>query len=321
MTAPDLLAQLDRVTRAGSGWIARCPAHEDRSPSLSVRQGDEGRVLLHCHAGCTPEGILRALGLKLADLFPPKHGHCAPSAPARTPKADLQERDRAALRAAWPLLETAGEQPGAMDALARLRRVSVGGVKLAAARGLLWLTAWKTRPAWVVMDGARVNAQARRMDGQPWPAIGKKAQTLPGSCAAWPIGALESEPFPVVLLVEGGPDLLAAHHFITAHQREADTAAVAMLGASNTIPEDALPLFAGKRVRVMAHADEAGRKAAAKWAEQLASVGAHVDGVDFTGLLKADGQPVKDLNDCTQLRPEDRTQLANLIPTNETPRP
>ena len=116
------------------------------------------------------------------------------------------------------------------------------------------------------------------------------------------------------MLCEGGPDLLAAHHFIHAHGREADTAAVAMLGASNLIAADALPLFSGKRVRIMAHADQAGRTAATRWAQQLASVGATVEAADFTGLLMADGSPVKDLNDCTRLRPEDQSQLEDLIP-------
>jgi hypothetical protein len=49
---------------------SQCPNHEDRHPSLSVSQGDDGRVLVHCHTGCTPEEIVGALGLHLRDLFP-----------------------------------------------------------------------------------------------------------------------------------------------------------------------------------------------------------------------------------------------------------
>lgn len=52
------------------GWIACCPAHEDRSPSLSIRAAEDGRVLLHCHAGCPTEAVLRALGLVWQDLMP-----------------------------------------------------------------------------------------------------------------------------------------------------------------------------------------------------------------------------------------------------------
>lgn len=58
--------------RADDKWEARCPAHDDRSPSLTVAAGGDGRVLIHCHAGCAVEEIAAALGLTLADLFVPK---------------------------------------------------------------------------------------------------------------------------------------------------------------------------------------------------------------------------------------------------------
>lgn len=60
-----------RPTRSGDGWAARCPAHEDRSPSLTLSEGRDGRVLLHCHAGCTFDGIIAALGLAASDVSPP----------------------------------------------------------------------------------------------------------------------------------------------------------------------------------------------------------------------------------------------------------
>jgi hypothetical protein len=66
-----ILDRLDRVRQTGPGrWIARCPSHEDRSPSLSIRELDDGRVLLHDLAGCDTEAVLTSLGLTLADLFP-----------------------------------------------------------------------------------------------------------------------------------------------------------------------------------------------------------------------------------------------------------
>lgn len=55
---------------SATGWTCRCPSHGDRSPSLSINLGSDGKVLLHCHARCTPEAIVRSLGLTLADLFP-----------------------------------------------------------------------------------------------------------------------------------------------------------------------------------------------------------------------------------------------------------
>jgi hypothetical protein len=65
-----VLAQLDGVQRTGSGWMARCPAHNDRCASLAVAQGHDDRVLLCCHAGCTVSMIVAALGITLRDLFP-----------------------------------------------------------------------------------------------------------------------------------------------------------------------------------------------------------------------------------------------------------
>jgi putative DNA primase/helicase len=66
----DVLGRLRGVKQHQSGWQAICPAHEDRRASLSVGVGDDGKVLLRCHAGCKVEDIVIALGLGMADLFP-----------------------------------------------------------------------------------------------------------------------------------------------------------------------------------------------------------------------------------------------------------
>lgn len=65
-----ILPHLQKVRRSGRGYIARCPAHEDRSPSLSIREADDGRVLLHCFGGCNTADVLAALGLDMTALFP-----------------------------------------------------------------------------------------------------------------------------------------------------------------------------------------------------------------------------------------------------------
>lgn len=64
-----LLSRLQGVRRSGDGFVARCPAHDDRKPSLSITEGDDGRVLLTCHAGCSTEQVLAALSLTWDDLF------------------------------------------------------------------------------------------------------------------------------------------------------------------------------------------------------------------------------------------------------------
>lgn len=69
MTTPELLSRLDGVRSRGAGkWSARCPAHQDKSPSLSVREGNKG-LLLKCWVGCELTAIMGKLGLELTDLF------------------------------------------------------------------------------------------------------------------------------------------------------------------------------------------------------------------------------------------------------------
>jgi hypothetical protein len=66
-----LVSRLDKVTGRNGRYTARCPAHDDRGPSLSVSEGDDGRCLVHCFAGCDVHQVVSAVGLELSDLFPP----------------------------------------------------------------------------------------------------------------------------------------------------------------------------------------------------------------------------------------------------------
>ena len=69
-----LLSRLEHVRANRNGtWVARCPAHDDRSPSLSIATGDDGKVLLHCFAGCGAVDVVEAVGLELSSLFPEPH--------------------------------------------------------------------------------------------------------------------------------------------------------------------------------------------------------------------------------------------------------
>jgi hypothetical protein len=68
-----LLAALERCTESANGWEACCPAHDDTNPSLSISQGDDGRILLHCQSNeCKPENIMQAAGLSAKDMFVPR---------------------------------------------------------------------------------------------------------------------------------------------------------------------------------------------------------------------------------------------------------
>jgi hypothetical protein len=70
MNADEVATQFDSVKRVGRGYKARCPAHDDHDPSLSITEGAEGRVLVKCLAGCPTDQVLAAKGLKMRDLFP-----------------------------------------------------------------------------------------------------------------------------------------------------------------------------------------------------------------------------------------------------------
>jgi hypothetical protein len=69
--AEKLLHHLDSVKETGAGkWQARCPGHDDKSPSLSIKEINDGTLLLKCWAGCSASEIVSAVGLELSDLFP-----------------------------------------------------------------------------------------------------------------------------------------------------------------------------------------------------------------------------------------------------------
>lgn len=90
MNTAALLDRLDRVKQTGpQRWIAACPAHDDKSPSLSIRETDDGRILLHDFAGCDVHSVLSALGLSLSDLFPDKLDHQIKPTRSRVPLRDL----------------------------------------------------------------------------------------------------------------------------------------------------------------------------------------------------------------------------------------
>ena len=66
----EILQRLNKVKKSGRGYIALCPCHQDKNPSLSISQADDGRVLICCFAGCCTKDILNSLGLNWRDLYP-----------------------------------------------------------------------------------------------------------------------------------------------------------------------------------------------------------------------------------------------------------
>jgi hypothetical protein len=296
------------------------PWREDHKPSFSVNaDGTLWNDFATGEAGDAVDFFQRASGLSQKDacrkFIELAGGHFAPAPRAARPRpVDTRSKP------VFPDFSTGTAAD--FKQLASLRNIGCEGLEFASERGLLWFATLKDCPAWIVTDAAQVNAQARRMDGQGWNHLPDcpKAYTLPGAWASWPVGVTEAQPFPAIALCEGGPDFLAAHYLALSEQathpakRDVQCVPVAMLGASQRIHAGALPMFAGKRVRIFGHDDAAGRGAVERWAAQLASVGADVDAFSFTGLRQVDGKPVNDLNDALSMDTGSFAQVERMLP-------
>jgi len=135
--------------RNGSGWSARCPAHEDRRPSLSVSEGDDGRCLLDCKTGCDTKDIVAVVGLTMRDLFPdaapiqtqrkPSHhngkatGKTYPTAKAAI---DALERKHGKRSARWIYHDADGDPIGV---IVRWDRAGGKDIRPVARRGDRWI--------------------------------------------------------------------------------------------------------------------------------------------------------------------------------------
>jgi hypothetical protein len=73
-----LLSRVHKLKKTGDGkWLACCPAHDDKSPSLAIKLADD-RILIHCFAGCDISAIVSTLELELSDLMPESKRHSRP---------------------------------------------------------------------------------------------------------------------------------------------------------------------------------------------------------------------------------------------------
>lgn len=87
----DILARLEKVKQTGrSNWLACCPAHDDKRPSMTLHETDDGRILCHCWTGCSFESIVGAVGLGWEPWFPPGDGY------------EIQGEFKPAVRRAFP---------------------------------------------------------------------------------------------------------------------------------------------------------------------------------------------------------------------------
>jgi len=238
MTPIDVvLSRLTNPKRVGAGWVARCPAHDDKRPSLSVSEGDEGRVLVHCHAGCSADAIAKALGLTLRDLMPerePPRASPSPKPPAARWSAGSGDGDRDNVYAT------------AAEAIAELERRN-------GPRSACWV--------YQAADGMPVGVVVR------WDRPGRRKDIRPVSRtpAGWIIGGMRA-PRPLYKL----PTLCDAKRVYVTEGEKAAEAVISLGLVATTSPHgsqsagsaDWSPL-AGKEVVILPDNDDAGRRYAA----------------------------------------------------------
>jgi hypothetical protein len=99
MTPADLAKRMS-ARKMNGGWLARCPTHEDRTPSLSISQGTKQEIVLHCHAGCDPRDVLaelRSRGLLDAKAnhgsYSPNSAHVPNLPPVKPVDTERLQRD------------------------------------------------------------------------------------------------------------------------------------------------------------------------------------------------------------------------------------
>jgi hypothetical protein len=180
------------------------------------------------------------------------------------------------------------------EALSILRGISIPALKLAASRGLLRFGCYANERAWVVVDSDMRNLQYRPLRQGLW--FGKhKALSARGASTRSVLGIGQLSFASLIHVVEGGPDLLAAHQVMTwVNAGILDkVAAVGFLGASIDPSEEDCERFQGKDVVIWAHSDKPGMESATRKLAALTSFARSVSVLSASDLMPR----AKDLND------------------------
>jgi hypothetical protein len=181
--------------------------------------------------------------------------------------------------------------------LSHSMEVSLDGLLLARGDGILKFFYHPTNGyCWSIVHREHLVRQDRRLDSKPFifqDNSKAKARTLgfPGC----PIGIPTDKP--VIMLVEGSSDILAAYSLIFAENVETMVTPVTMLGASNNIHRSSLQHFQGKHILGFPDYDVAGINGMSRWEKQLDGIAATFKVFDYAGLVRDDGKPIKDLRD------------------------
>jgi hypothetical protein len=285
----------------------RSPLRPDRNPSCTIK----GEVMRDWSRNQSYDAISFYAAAKGISIFEAKSrlsgfirgGDASGEARARVP---VQSLTRSAV--VFSVLAPSDDDFASILRARQMPPDAFSGLLLAHSLGVLRFARVAGFDSWLVSDEARRCAEARRLDGHLFPPIGnlaeRKAHTLRGSTKSWPVGLalpisesraeqLRQQP---LLLVEGGPDLVAAFGLLAALPMSAsDVQPVAMLGTSASISPEALQKMKGRRAIILAHGDAAGKEAGERWGEQLAATQCRVclrhlqSGKDLNDLVSTHG--------------------------------
>lgn len=285
----------------------RSPFRPDRNPSCTIKgdimrdwSRDESFDSIAFHAAAqniTNAEAARSLAERL---------NLATSHRGASERRPAYESEKGSV--AFDLREPSDADNESLIQTRKLSAEAMSGLLLAQGVGVLHFADVAGFRCWLVADESRRCAEARRLDGKTFPAIGslaeRKAHTLKGSTKSWPVGlslrithsrAERVKRIPLAL-VEGGPDLLAAYALLAVlAMSESDVQPAAMLGGSASINAEALEEVAGRRILILAHGDKAGAASAARWSKQLSEANCKVqlrhlpDGQDLNDLVTKHG--------------------------------
>lgn len=331
-------------TRAGTNHTAHCPFHAGGKRKTFTIHGNSPEHA-HCYdAGCGWNG-------DIFKFWQERNGGDFPSAVAALAglagvgpvpegvkwkvEKPVKRGLKLAERGKPDLPEFRAMRKEEKAALAKLRGVSLAAVERACAERVLCVTYYPvskssgkpgsfSKCCWVVTDDARWTAQYRRLDGVPWGKEGEPQKSISAPNTRWPVGLANLRGRKKVLLVEGGPDLLAAWDIVERYGQAEEVGVVCMLGGENSIAPEALELLQGCDVVIVADHDEPkersfkgrepvtfypGMEAAGRWLWQLRDAGVSARVANLSSL----GWPAKlDLNDVVR-RGLEMVNLAPLV--------
>ena len=286
----------------------KAPWREDNSASFSVYDnGQKWKDHGTDEGGDAPDFLAKALTLSPEDGL---RQYMELAGAANEPKSlgnlvrshDGDTSEKKIARSNWPAIDLATESEA--QSLANLRNLPLEGVRWAATDGALRMSTTGGHRSWIIRSACGRNAQARRLDGGVFELNEQalKAKTLAGSVASIPIGLFFDVRWPLVVLVEGGPDVLAAYSAIHRLGLLDRVQVCGMLGASLKLPSSAVATFRNRKTRILQHNDKAGYEAADRWASQIFNAGGKVD-------IWTPDHEGSDLNDVFRL-PADEAEAA-----------